>query len=136
MELSAAFLPLAIILLLIAAFLAVRRHRRTALAKSLAIPCKTCERGQLVKKEVFRMSGPVVFIGYIMLIPSIIGVLICSIAFIAGQSDSANPDQGMALGMVVFIGIGCFVAGLFGWLLVMKKRILQCSVCGATISAS
>jgi hypothetical protein len=34
------------------------------------------------------------------------------------------------------IGIASFVGGLLGWLLVMRKRVLRCSVCGATVSAS
>lgn len=39
-------------------------------------------------------------------------------------------------GFAVVLGIGSFVSGLLGWLLVMKKRVLQCSVCGATVSAA
>ncbi len=39
-------------------------------------------------------------------------------------------------GLAIFWLIGSFVAGLLGWLLVMKKRVLKCNVCGATISAS
>jgi hypothetical protein len=49
-----------------------------------------------------------------------------------------KPDA-MLLGIsgVGFIfGISCFVAGLLGWLLVMKKKILKCSLCGAVIQAS
>jgi hypothetical protein len=38
--------------------------------------------------------------------------------------------------LAIALGIGSFVGGLLGWLLVMKKRVLQCSVCGATVSAS
>ncbi|MGA2219226.1 MAG: hypothetical protein ABSG51_14120 [Terracidiphilus sp.] len=33
-------------------------------------------------------------------------------------------------------GITFFVSGLLGWLLVMRKRILQCNVCGAVVNAS
>lgn len=29
-----------------------------------------------------------------------------------------------------------FVGGLLGWLLVMRKRVLQCEVCGAVVNAS
>ncbi len=34
------------------------------------------------------------------------------------------------------LGITSFVGGLLGWLLVMKKRVLQCNVCGAVVNAS
>jgi hypothetical protein len=39
-------------------------------------------------------------------------------------------------GYAIGLGIACFVGGLLGWLLVMKKRVLQCSACGATVNAS
>jgi hypothetical protein len=39
-------------------------------------------------------------------------------------------------GFALICGIISFVSGLLGWLLIMKKRVLQCSVCGATVSAS
>jgi hypothetical protein len=38
--------------------------------------------------------------------------------------------------LAIALGIGSFVGGLLGWLLVMKKRVLQCAVCGATVNAS
>jgi hypothetical protein len=33
-------------------------------------------------------------------------------------------------------GVMCFVGGLLGWLLVMRKRVLQCGLCGAVVNAS
>lgn len=36
----------------------------------------------------------------------------------------------------VALGIASFVGGLLGWLLVMRKRVLQCDVCGAVVNAS
>ncbi|MHB8539528.1 MAG: hypothetical protein ACYDCD_01095 [Candidatus Acidiferrales bacterium] len=39
-------------------------------------------------------------------------------------------------GFAIVLGIASFVSGLLGWLLVMKKLVLQCSVCGATVNAS
>jgi len=76
-----------------------------------------------------------VFVGYLLLVPSVIGMLLCALALVqtADQPDNAS---GLAAGIVIAIGIACFVGGLLGWLLVMKKRVLQCSVCGAVISAS
>jgi hypothetical protein len=39
-------------------------------------------------------------------------------------------------GFAVALGIASFVGGLLGWLLVMKKRVLQCSMCRAVVNAS
>jgi hypothetical protein len=39
-------------------------------------------------------------------------------------------------GFAISLGVASFVGGLLGWLLVMRKRILKCSTCGAVINAS
>jgi hypothetical protein len=96
----------------------------------------------MVSRRVYRMSGPAVVIGYILLIPSIFGMLLCALivamAFGTGFLGENKPDAMMLgiSGMGFVFGISCFVAGLLGWLLVMKKRILKCSVCGAVVQAS
>jgi hypothetical protein len=52
---------------------------------------------------------------------------------IAGASLFASLFGGV---FSILWGIAFFVGGLLGWLLVMKKRVLQCDVCGAVVSAS
>jgi len=53
-------------------------------------------------------------------------------------NGSAEKLIGGTLGSVfgTIMVVLSFVGGLFGWLLVMKKKILQCSMCSATIAAS
>src|SRR5579863_2949791 len=46
------------------------------------VKCKTCDVGALRKIRKYRMSGIVVLIGYILLIPSVIGLLFSAIGFI------------------------------------------------------
>lgn len=102
------------------------------------VRCKVCDRGTLAPTHKHRMSGPVVFIGYILLIPSLLGVAFCILTFIMVAS-SARPGQeaatGIAGGLTVFMGIGAMVFGLLGWLLIMKKKVLECNVCQATVNA-
>lgn len=184
------------------------RNPRKEVPKPVAIPaasrgqnplCRTCGEGALVKRTTFRMSGPVVVIGFILLIPSILGMLFGVLMFVLGgigmkaasQSgdyevrtnlvahhipDSiitnvvagkiATPGQlapltyeqraavqeaqssvsaqkigtGMATtvlgGFSIFVIVVSFVGGLLGWLLVMRKRVLECASCGAVIPAS
>jgi hypothetical protein len=83
----------------------------------------------LTPRKVYRMSGPVVAIGFILLIPSILGML-----FAIMLGASVNND--IAAGVALVFGVASFVGGLLGWLLVMKRRVLQCSVCGAVVNAS
>lgn len=162
------------------------------------ITCKTCEKGTLKNRKIYRMSGPAVFIGYIFLIPSILGMLLgMMILFSTGSATDVfkeledkvqvklrkasipqnvideiikngsasssslsvlNTEQqqvvedaslelaggriGAGAGLALFGGtsimmiIASFCGGLLGWLLTMKKRVLQCKVCKAVIQAS
>jgi hypothetical protein len=163
------------------------------------IPCKVCEAGRLQRRRRYRMSGIVVLIGYILLIPSVIGMASATVtcagtgaavetASRESQDDARNalmtasipPDivervlsmetlsdstrarltreqqrvvddtrlelsattLGTDAGAAVvglgsaFIFVTSLVGGLLGWLLVMKKTILQCNRCGAAVAAS
>lgn len=155
----------------------------------------------MTRKRVYRMSGPAVVIGFILLVPSILGILFGGLTMLftiigssaAPTADSqiqqvksqlvslgipseivedvaagkrisetrlANltPDQRMQVraaelkvstakavpglaaccggGFSVMIIIGSFVGGLLGWLLIMRKTVLQCFRCGAVVAAS
>jgi len=107
--------------------------------RRVAIGCKVCDKGSLVPRKKHRLSGPVVVIGYILLIPSILGIIISAMSLFF-VSSSARPGSeaatGLAGGFFIFLGIAFFVGGLLGWLLIMKKSILQCTVCGAVINAA
>lgn len=205
-------------------------------ARSSGLTCKVCERGTLESKKVFRLSGPVVVIGFILLIPSVCGMIFsglvllgfltiptpkpipiaqskfdaafrqscaasvrknyfratgasasqatvegyCECALSAyketgseaaasqecnqrAQAGTLDPvDEGVDalysgtqqqidsagaspivialrfMGSVgaVAMGVSFFVGGLLGWLLVMRKRVLQCDFCGAVVNAS
>lgn len=163
------------------------------------IKCKTCEGGSLIRRKKYRMSGAVVVIGYILLIPSILGILLSVLMFgslqVAGSetmdtvrasveeslreagvpddiiarvasgqdltaadssvltayqlatvagaelgraAGSAGAGLGVAVGagIAVVIGVASLVGGLLGWLLVMRKRVLECDNCGAVLAAS
>jgi hypothetical protein len=145
------------------------------------------------------MSGPVVVIGFILVIPSVLGMLFgIFMLFITGAARtrtsmsgehkirarlvaedvpepiiaeviaskpvgnaelvSLSPEQRSAIhdaqlsasaqkvgagaatvlvgGFSLFIVVASFVGGLLGWLLIMRKRVLQCVRCGAVVAAS
>jgi hypothetical protein len=104
------------------------------------VRCKVCDAGTLVRRKKFRMSGPVVAIGYIFLIPSILGIMCSLFMFFRAASLSTATSDNMATGIVgsfaIFFGIASFVGGLIGWLLVMKKQVLECNTCQAVVNAS
>jgi hypothetical protein len=81
----------------------------------------------------------VVFVGQILLIPfyAAVGLGIITLYDLAAGNDP--PDAASLLGGTALYGavlIALAVASLLGFLLVMKKKVLQCSVCGAVINAS
>jgi hypothetical protein len=160
--------------------------------------CRTCGQGALIRRKKFRMSGPVVVIGFILLIPSVLGVLFGILTLVGilaahpqtpsidlqtrtrleaqqvpepvitqvaankqiddeqlaaltpqqrtavrdAQSSvsahTAGTDAGavVAGGLSLFVIVMSFVGGLLGWLLIMRKRVLQCTRCGAVVPAS
>jgi predicted phage tail protein len=96
-----------------------------------------------------RLSGPAVVIGYILLVPSLLAiagdlvlilVVAAATAPISASHTGAAADKAVAGGMgVCFLscmGVSFFISGPLGWLLVMKKRVLQCSNCGGLVAAS
>lgn len=108
--------------------------------------CKVCDRGTLMRRKMRRLSGPAVAIGYILLIPSILGmaacaimllfILIVGIAAVAHGSTFGTAIAGSSFLVFVYIGVTCFIFGLVGWLLIMKKHVLQCIYCGAVVDAA
>ena len=103
----------------------------------MEISCKVCDKGALVQTKVHRLSGPAVVIGYIFLIPSILGIIISALAFVQVSYLSHGSSGGSLVGgFVLIFGLASFVGGLLGWLLVMKKRVLRCNVCSATVNAA
>lgn len=98
--------------------------------------CRTCGIGTLRLEKRFRMSTPVVVIGYIFLIPSVLGVLIFVMTMFRLADTSNTSGSTMASGIAFFFAVAFFVSGLLGWLLVMKKKVLACTHCSAVVPAS
>jgi hypothetical protein len=167
--------------------------------RNSALGCQTCRQGALVRRKTFRMSTPVVVIGFLLLIPSILGILFGGVMVVitviaggttanssdkeirdklvaqavpesiirqvlsgktisVGEKSSLTAQQKSAVndaaisesagtigtGMGVLVGgafsfgilIFSFISGLLGWLLIMRKKVLQCTHCQAVIAAS
>jgi hypothetical protein len=48
----------------------------------------------------------------------------------------AGAGTACGVGFALLMIVGSFVGGLLGWLLIMRKRVLQCARCGAVVAAS
>jgi hypothetical protein len=120
---------------------------RDTLRKIVHSGCPACGGKDLLKQNVYRLSGPAVVIGYILLIPSFIGIVINAIGlFVVGASMGIMEivdGEGSACCAGGLLGIGpvvalilCFVGGLLGWILIMKKKVIVCRSCKTIVSTA
>jgi hypothetical protein len=143
---------------------------RDELRKTVHSGCHVCAGEDLINQKVYRLSGPAVVIGYILLIPSFIGIALNVIFLIvigAGATgpaisssamqeammnndptldpaiaeEAANTFAGCTCCLGGLLGIGpvvgmilCFVGGLLGWILIMKKKVMVCRNCKTIVS--
>jgi len=92
-----------------------------------------------------RFSGFIRFIGGIIVFPSILGLVVAVLILIATISTAGSVGAGaktdaeaagaaigasIGFGFAVFVGAVSLVAGLVGWLLLMKRKVLKCERCG------
>lgn len=99
----------------------------------------------MVPTKISKMSPVVVVIGWILALPSMLGVIIAIMmlfasvsaghevsAQAASQAEAAGAaiGAGLGVGMSMFIGIFSLVGGLLGYLLIMKKKVYKCVSCG------
>ncbi|HMO51779.1 MAG TPA: hypothetical protein PKE26_17265 [Kiritimatiellia bacterium] len=54
------------------------------------------------------------------------------------KAGTVGTGAGAAIagGFSIFVIFSSFIGGLLGWLLTMKKKVLQCGNCGAVVNAS
>jgi hypothetical protein len=82
------------------------------------------------------MSTPVVAIGYIILAPSVLFIIVCVLSIFRIGELSNSEGSAMFSGILIFFALAAFVGGLLGWLLIMKKKVLCCTHCSAVVPAS
>lgn len=103
------------------------------------IPCNSCAKGSLIPLKVYRHSKTAVMTGYILLVPSIfalgVGVGGYVMTLLAGTYNLPDPAITVATLAWVLWSVASFAAGICGWLLIMKKRVLKCTNCDVTIAA-
>ena len=98
------------------------------------VRCKVCDAGTLRQRQVYRKSGSVVDLGYVMLAPSIPSVVICTVGYVTLHAGGSGvTSTGVSEGAFLLLGVAAFVSGVIGRLLIMKKQIMVCSVCSAVV---
>ena len=101
--------------------------------------CRVCQQpGSLEIRKIHRFSTPVVVIGWLILIPTFLGMSCGTIGLVgaggmaAQSAQSGGPTVGAyAGGLSLFVLISSFMGGLLGYLLIMKKKVITCGRCGS-----
>ena len=95
--------------------------------------------------NVARFGGIIRVIGYLIVIPSLLGVafagLMCAStanvtnelmaeAVTAAERSGTVIGAGISYGVSLVIGASSLVGGLVGWLLLLKHKVYRCERCG------
>lgn len=92
----------------------------------------------MIPTKVNKFGGMVKFIGWLIVIPSMLGVVISLILVLmvpgasgGDSSESGQVAQGAVEVLFFFLGGASLVGGLIGWILISKKKVFKCNVCGS-----
>ncbi len=108
-------------------------------AVTIKLNCQSCNAEKsMVATKVSKFGGVVKVIGWLIVTPSVIGIVMFTISafMIANQQKGHNsPSDDVATGgaeLVCFLLAGAsMVGGLVGWILISKKKVFKCGVCGS-----
>jgi len=114
--------------------------------KSTILDCPSCKDQQTMEPAEVAGFGPFVrFIGFLVAIPTILGVSLSILMFFSSTiattgslkhvheaAHHAGTALGGGLGLTVsiIIGVGVLIGGVVGYFLMNKKEVLQCKICG------
>ncbi len=109
----------------------------------MKIECAVCKTGELKSKKIYRFPGIIVFLGWVIALPSLFMATSCLLATISMAIASMSPNvkhQGtMLAGSLAGGGIGItlsLLGGTLGFIFLLKKRVLKCTACSCTINQS
>jgi hypothetical protein len=110
-----------------------------------------CGNGTIVTTKVYRNSTPVVAIGYVILVISLLWLLLVVVGLFIPPKPPRDAPQGALAPFEKFfpdlgdairdLGRVCVLflslpGALLGWLLVMKKKVQKCNKCGVEVPGS
>ncbi len=113
---------------------------------TITLDCSACKsETTMTPTKIRRFNTILRIIGYIIVIPSLLGVAVALIMFfsvIQVSSETMSTIQtdaeragaaigtGIGFGMSIFMGATSLIGGLIGWLLLMRKKVFKCIKCG------
>jgi hypothetical protein len=108
----------------------------------MKIQCQVCKtEGSMKHKKVYRFPWFVVFLGWVIALPSIGMAIMAALGSTILAVSSSSPkihNHGIMLGSSLSAGfVGVFISilcGSLGFIFLSKKKILKCEVCQCQVS--
>jgi len=103
------------------------------------VDCPACKTSQsMVATQIPRFSAPVRLVGYIIALPSVVGMASAALLVIVttanvssvAHNGAAAGGSGLSYAVAVMVAVASLASGLLGWLLIMKKKVFKCEACG------
>jgi predicted RNA-binding Zn-ribbon protein involved in translation (DUF1610 family) len=120
---------------------AITRYNKEKEGKKeiIQLDCSACKtKASMKATKIPKFNTILRIIGFIIVIPSVIGVLIAILIFITSiiatattqSSAGAAIDATISFGFSLFIGCSSLVGGVIGWFLIMERKVYKCINCG------
>ena len=98
---------------------------------SITLDCKACSNEKTMSAtEINKFTPAVVVIGWIIATPSIFGVFVAAFMLVVSLGGGSETAISVRIGISIALGIFSLVGGLLGYLLIMKKKVFKCKICG------
>jgi hypothetical protein len=102
-------------------------------------PCKVCSGGWLVKTRLDRYTPPVVMLGWLYILGSVLFLVGTAVSFAVSDhvGELRKDHDRIHLGLQVLLSFVYPLPALtVGAFLVQTKRVLRCDTCGAVVPTS
>lgn len=96
---------------------------------NIVIACDKCKIGTMEKKEIYRFSGCLIFLGYLLLITTIL-IILPIFYFSISSTDKYPIAAGFGFMFIVILFYAAIPILIVGLLLVLKRKVWKCNNCG------
>ncbi len=105
-----------------------------------SIPCKVCDQGDMQRTSQYRLGGVAGVIGTVITAVSVIAIGVLLVLVVVGAPFGGGLPGHAIFGILALTWVGGWLIPLLtlqiGLVLRLRRTVLRCSMCGATVEAS
>jgi len=101
-------------------------------ASRIKLDCGACHVGRMSATKVPRFGAILRFIGYLIVIPSLLVIAYAAFICVMLVSNLKLSSESLLVsGVIMLWSMGvALVSGVVGWILLTKRKVFLCSRCG------